>query len=58
MQITTIYNSDPKKTVVEPQVNLPISTSEKLVHEDIRKLSENTSEIQRLKEVLKIGGNK
>lgn len=58
MQITTIYNSDPKKTVVEPQVNLPISTSEKLVREDIRKLSENTSEIQRLKEVLKIGGNK
>ncbi len=58
MQITTIYNSDPKKTVVEPQVDLPVSTSEKLVREDIRKLSENSSEIQRLREAVKNGEGK
>lgn len=41
--------SDDKK-IVPPKIDAPISASEKLVREEVKKLTENAAEIKKLKE--------
>ena len=48
-QLNTSKNDD-KKIVLPKTDEIPISASEKLVKEDIRKLTQNSEEIKKLKE--------
>ena len=48
-QLNTAQNDD-KKIVVPKTDDTPISASEKLVKEDIRKLTQNSEDIKKLKE--------
>ena len=48
-QLNTAKNDD-KKIVFPKTDDTPISASEKLVKEDIRKLTQNSEEIKKLKE--------
>lgn len=48
-QLNTAQDDD-KKIVVPKTDDTPISASEKLVKEDIRKLTQNSEEIRKLKE--------
>ncbi|MDP3661301.1 MAG: hypothetical protein Q8R17_00370 [bacterium] len=48
-QLNTAKNDD-KKDVFSKTDETPISASEKLVREDIRKLTQNSEEIKKLKE--------
>lgn len=48
-QSNMIYGDD-KKIVIPKTDNIPISASEKLVKEDIKKLIQNSEEIRRLKD--------
>lgn len=48
-QLNTSKNDD-KKIVLPKTDETPISASEKLVKEDIRKLTQNSEEIKKLKE--------
>ena len=48
-QLNTAKNDD-KKIVLPKTDDTPISASEKLVKEDIRKLTQNSEEIRKLKE--------
>jgi len=47
-QLDTSKGDD--KKIVPPKIDAPVSASEKLVREEIRKLTENATEIKKLKE--------
>jgi transposase len=47
---TSNIPTDDDKKIVPPKIDAPISASEKLVREEIKKLTENAAEIKKLKE--------